>query len=44
MEVTVPAKGSAKADFAFGEGATASTGSGLQMMSALELPMMGHNH
>jgi plastocyanin len=44
MQVTVPAKGSAKADFTFGEGATASTGSGLQMMPALELPMMGHSH
>ena len=39
MEVTVPANGSAKADFSFGS-ATTSTTRSLQMMPALELPMM----
>jgi Polysaccharide lyase family 4, domain II len=43
MQVTVPAKGSAKADFAFGEGASAANKSGLEMMPALELPMMGRH-
>jgi plastocyanin len=38
MEVTVPASGSAKADFAFGEAATSANKSSLQMMPALELP------
>jgi plastocyanin len=42
MQVTVPASGSGKADFAFGEAAVAST-SGLQMMPALELPMMARH-
>ena len=42
MQVTVPAKGSGKADFAFGEPATASSRSGgLQMMPAIEFPMLG---
>lgn len=42
MNVTVAANGSAKADFAFGEAATASSQpGGLQMMPALELPMLG---
>jgi hypothetical protein len=42
MQVTVPASGSGKADFAFGEAAAASTQSGsLQMMPAIEFPMMG---
>ena len=42
MQVTVPANGSGKADFAFGEAATASTQPGsLQMMPAIEFPMMG---
>ncbi|HEX6729651.1 MAG TPA: carboxypeptidase regulatory-like domain-containing protein, partial [Pyrinomonadaceae bacterium] len=41
MSVTVPANGSATADFAFGEAATTSTQpSSLQMMPALELPMV----
>ncbi|HTG93472.1 MAG TPA: carboxypeptidase regulatory-like domain-containing protein [Pyrinomonadaceae bacterium] len=41
MEVTVPANGSAKADFAFGEAATTSTQpSSLQMMPAIEFPML----
>jgi hypothetical protein len=39
MEVTVPANGSAKADFSFGEGgAAASLNPSLQMMPALEIP------
>lgn len=41
MQVTVPAKGSAKADFSFGEAATASTSGSLEMMPALDLPMVG---
>jgi hypothetical protein len=42
-EVTVPANGSAKADFAFGEGAaTTSTNSSLKMMPAIEFPMLRH--
>ena len=44
MQVTVPAKGSATADFSFGEGATASGKPGLEMMPALELPMMKRSH
>lgn len=44
MQVTVPANGSAKADFAFGAGATSSTKPSLTMMPALELPSMVHNH
>src|SRR5688572_8018991 len=40
LQVTVPANGSGKADFAFGEGATTSTKPSLTMMPALELPMM----
>lgn len=44
MSVTVPANGSATADFAFGEGATTSTQpNSLQMMPALELPMLRKN-
>lgn len=39
MEVTVPANGSAKADFSFGEGgAAASLSPSLKMMPALEIP------
>jgi hypothetical protein len=42
MSVTVPANGSGKADFAFGEAATATTRTGsLEMMPALEFPMLG---
>jgi len=44
IQVTVPANGSAKADFAFGEGAGPATSSvqpSLQMMPAIEFPMMG---
>lgn len=44
MSVTVPANGSAKADFAFGEGAATSTKpSSLQMMPAIEFPMLGRH-
>ncbi len=40
MQVTVPANGSGKADFAFGEAATTSTKPSLTMMPALEFPMI----
>jgi plastocyanin len=43
MQVTVPANGSGKADFAFGEAATAAGNPGLQMMPALEVPMLGRH-
>ncbi|MGI9069454.1 MAG: carboxypeptidase regulatory-like domain-containing protein [Pyrinomonadaceae bacterium] len=43
MQVTVPASGSGKADFAFGEAATASTRPGLEMMPALDVPMIGRH-
>lgn len=43
MEVTVPANGAAKADFSFGEAASASAPSSLQLMPALELPGL-HRH
>ena len=40
MEVTVPANGAAKADFAFGEGAaTTSVTPSLKMMPAIEIPV-----
>jgi plastocyanin len=39
MQVTVPANGSAKADFAFGEAATTSLNPSLKMMPALEIPV-----
>jgi hypothetical protein len=42
MEVTVPANGSAKADFAFGA-ATTSVNSVLQVMPAMDFPMMGRH-
>lgn len=42
MSVTVPAKGAATADFTLSAGGTASLqNSGLQMMSAIEFPMLG---
>ena len=46
MQVTVPANGNAKADFAFGtEGAaTSSTSPSLQMLPAIEFPMMGRKN
>ena len=41
MEVTVPANGNAKADFAFGAApATSSTNPSLKMMPAIEFPML----
>jgi len=44
MQVTVPAKGAGKADFSFGEAAAASLSrSGLEMMPALDLPMLGRH-
>ena len=43
MQVTVAANGTAKADFAFGEAATASGNSGLTMMPALDVPMLGRH-
>ena len=43
MEVTVAANGTAKADFSFGEAPTASNQSGLQVLPALELPMIGRH-
>lgn len=44
MQVTVAANGSAKADFAFGDAASASSRQGgLQMMPALELPMLARH-
>jgi len=39
MQVTVPANGSAKADFAFGEGATTSLNPSLKMMPAIDIPV-----
>lgn len=47
MQVTVPANGAAKADFAFGEGAgpaTSSTTPSLQVMPAIEFPMVGRKN
>jgi len=41
MQVTVPANGSAKADFSFGGAATSSTTPSLKMMPAIEFPMLG---
>ncbi|MBA3255809.1 MAG: hypothetical protein H0T64_04050 [Pyrinomonadaceae bacterium] len=44
MQVTVAANGSGKADFAFGDAATASSRrGGLQMMPAMEMPMIGRH-
>jgi hypothetical protein len=43
MEVTVAANGTAKADFAFGEAPTASGKPGLEMMPALDIPMIGRH-
>jgi plastocyanin len=41
MQVTVAANGTAKADFSFGEAATAAGNPSLQMMPALDVPMLG---
>lgn len=43
MQVTVAANGSAKADFAFGDAATASGRPGLEMMPALDVPMLSRH-
>jgi plastocyanin len=43
MQVTVAANGSAKADFAFGEAAAAAGRPGLEMMPALDVPMLGRH-
>ena len=43
MQVTVPPSGAGKADFAFGEAATASGRPGLEMMPALDVPMIGRH-
>jgi hypothetical protein len=43
MQVTVPASGAGKADFAFGDAATALSRSGLEMMPALDIPMIGRH-
>lgn len=44
MQVTVAANGAAKADFAFGEAAaTTSTKPGLEMMPAIEFPMLNRH-
>ena len=42
MQVTVPKSGSGKADFAFGA-ATSSIKPSLQMMPAIEFPMLGRH-
>ncbi|HUS12797.1 MAG TPA: carboxypeptidase regulatory-like domain-containing protein [Pyrinomonadaceae bacterium] len=43
MQVTLAANGTAKADFAFGEAAASLGQPGLQMMPALEFPMLGRH-
>lgn len=43
MTVTVAANGTAKADFAFGEAAAATGRPSLEMMPALEVPMLGRH-
>ncbi|MCU1265126.1 MAG: hypothetical protein JWM21_1444 [Acidobacteria bacterium] len=42
LQVTVPASGAAKADFSFGA-ATAGAPSSLEMMPAIEVPIVGHH-
>ena len=42
-QVVVPANGSVKADFAFGEGATSSLNTSLKVMPALEFPVAGRH-
>ena len=44
MEVTVPANGSGKADFTFEGAATTSNSPSLQMMPAIEFPMLAGKH
>ncbi|HEV7746763.1 MAG TPA: carboxypeptidase regulatory-like domain-containing protein [Pyrinomonadaceae bacterium] len=43
MQVTVTANGTAKADFAFGDAASASTKPGLEMMPAIDFPMLARH-
>lgn len=43
MSVTVPANGSAKADFSFGEAAAAGQPGSLQIMPAIDFPMLGRH-
>ena len=43
MQVTVPPSGAGKADFSFGEAATASAKPGLEMQPALEVPLIGRH-
>lgn len=43
MEVTVAANGTAKADFAFGDAVVGANRPGLQMMPALDLPMLARH-
>jgi len=43
MAVKLAANGSAKVDFAFGEAAAASARAGLEMMPALDVPMLGRH-
>jgi len=43
MQVTVAANGTAKADFAFGDAAAANTKPGLEMMPAIEFPMLARH-
>jgi len=44
MQVTVTANGTAKADYSFGAATTAVTNPSLQMMPAIEFPMLGGKH
>ncbi len=43
MQVTVPANGSATADFSFGEGAAAGRPGSLEVLPALEIPLIGRH-
>jgi plastocyanin len=43
MQVKLAANGTAKVDFAFGEAASATARTGLEMMPALEVPMLGRH-
>ena len=43
MQVTVAANGAAKADFSFGAATAAAQKSGLEMMPALDVPMLGRH-
>jgi hypothetical protein len=43
MQVKLAANGSAKVDFAFGEAASATARTGMEMMPALDVPMLGRH-